>query len=141
MNESKNVRVFSSCIKASELQAAVQQVQAMPNLSADFMQVANFITLSVVPLKQNQQNIGASGTQDAMATVVDEVAGESMGEQIMEVKIPQVVAMAMDDLAKGAMVMVVTLVMEPLILEEKSLFKGMMLPQELQNPQGRHEVM
>jgi hypothetical protein len=113
----------------------------MPNLSADFMQVANFITLSVVPLKQNQQNIGASGTQDAMATVVDEVAGESMGEQIMEVKIPQVVAMAMDDLAKGAMVMVVTLVMEPLILEEKSLFKGMMLPQELQNPQGRHEVM
>ena len=65
VNEQKKVRDFLGRIKASELQAAVQQVRVTANLSASFMEAANLITLSVVPLKQNQRNIGALNTQDA----------------------------------------------------------------------------
>jgi hypothetical protein len=54
INETKKVRDFLSRIKASELQASIQQVRATPELSALFTAAANFINLSVIPLKQNQ---------------------------------------------------------------------------------------
>jgi hypothetical protein len=62
VNESKKVQDFLARIKAPELQAAVQQVRAMAKLSANFTSMANFITLSVIPVKQNAWNIGAINT-------------------------------------------------------------------------------
>jgi len=53
VNESKKVQDFLARIKAPELQAAVQQFRATAKLSANFTSTANFITLSVIPVKQN----------------------------------------------------------------------------------------
>ena len=64
MNEAKKVRDFLSQIKAPELQAVIQQVRATPSLSANFTEAANFITLSVLPIKQNQRSIGVISTQE-----------------------------------------------------------------------------
>ena len=51
--ESKKVRDFLTRIKAPELAAAKQQVRATPTLLVSFQDSANFIALSVTPLKQN----------------------------------------------------------------------------------------
>jgi hypothetical protein len=65
VNDTKKVRDFLARIKANELQATVQQVRATPALSASFVEAANFVTLSVTPLKQTQRNIGAVGIHNA----------------------------------------------------------------------------
>ncbi len=49
--ETKKVRNFLSRIKASELAAAIQQVKATAQLSNNFEEAVNFLSLSVVPLK------------------------------------------------------------------------------------------
>jgi hypothetical protein len=64
VNESKKVCDFLTRIKASELQAAVQQVRATPDLAASLTSAANFINLSVVPLKQNTRNVRGVTSQD-----------------------------------------------------------------------------
>jgi hypothetical protein len=56
--ESKKVRDFLNRIKAPELAAAKQQVKATANLMANFEDAANFIALSVTPLKQTNRMIG-----------------------------------------------------------------------------------
>jgi hypothetical protein len=65
--ESKKVRDFLSRIKAPELQAAKQQVKATANLSNSFQDAANFIALSVTPLKQAQRLIATLETQRGAA--------------------------------------------------------------------------
>lgn len=57
--ESKKVRDFLARIHAPELAAAKQQVKATPTLLNNFQEAANFIALSVTPIKTNTRNIGA----------------------------------------------------------------------------------
>jgi hypothetical protein len=57
--ESKKVRDFLSRINAPELAAAKQQVRATPALLGNFQEAANFIALSVTPLKVASREIGA----------------------------------------------------------------------------------
>jgi hypothetical protein len=61
--ESKKVRDFLSRINAPELAAAKQQVRATPALLANFQEAANFIALSVTPLKIASRDIGAVDTR------------------------------------------------------------------------------
>lgn len=60
--ETKKVRDFLSRINAPELAAAKQQVRATPTLLADFQEAANFIALSVTPMKIASREIGALDT-------------------------------------------------------------------------------
>jgi hypothetical protein len=77
VNESKKVRDFLSRIKASELQAAVQQVRATPELAASLTAASNFINLSVVPLKQNPRNVGGvtANEQNKTKTTQQQTSG------------------------------------------------------------------
>jgi len=61
--ESKKVRDFLNRISAPELQASVQQVRATAAFMADFEQAANFISLSVNPIKQQIRNIGSLASE------------------------------------------------------------------------------
>ena len=61
--ESKKVRDFLNRISAPELQASVQQVRATAALMAVFEQAANFISLSVNPIKQQTRNIGSLASE------------------------------------------------------------------------------
>lgn len=56
-----------SRIIAPELAAAKQQVHAAPTLLANFQEVANFITLSVTPLKIMNREIGAVDAKNGTA--------------------------------------------------------------------------
>jgi hypothetical protein len=55
--ESKKVRDFLLRINAPELAAAKQQVHATPTLLANFQDAANFIALSVTPLKVAREKL------------------------------------------------------------------------------------
>jgi hypothetical protein len=62
--ETKKVRDFLSRIKAPELAAAKQQVKATANLMTNFEEAVNFISLSVVPLKQAHRNVATIDTDN-----------------------------------------------------------------------------
>jgi hypothetical protein len=57
--ETKKVQDFLSRIHAPRLAVAKQQVRATPTLLADFQVAANFITLSVIPIKIASRDTGA----------------------------------------------------------------------------------
>jgi hypothetical protein len=57
--ESQKVRGFLNRISAPELQDSVQQVRATSGLMTNFEQAANFIALSVSPIKQQNRNMGS----------------------------------------------------------------------------------
>jgi len=57
--ENKKVRHLLNYIKSPELSAAKQQVKATPNLSTNFEEAVNFLSLSVTPIKQLQRNVAA----------------------------------------------------------------------------------
>jgi len=80
VTETKKVRDFLARIKATELQAAIQQVRATPELSASFTAAANFINLSVIPLKQNQRIIGGVNAQDVNRTKGDSNTNNATGK-------------------------------------------------------------
>jgi hypothetical protein len=61
--ETKKVRDFLSRINAPELAATKQQVKATPTLLANFQEAANFIALSVTPLKIASREIGLMDTK------------------------------------------------------------------------------
>ena len=63
--ETKKVRDFLGRITVPELQASVQQVKATAALMTDFEQAANFISLSVQPLKSQTRTIGSINVDQA----------------------------------------------------------------------------
>ncbi len=63
--ETKKVRDFLSRIKSSELAAAKQQVKATASLLTNFEEAANFIALSVTPLKQSTRMVAGVNTNTA----------------------------------------------------------------------------
>jgi hypothetical protein len=69
--ETKKVRDFLSRINAPELAAAKQQVRATPALLANFQKAANFIALSVTPIKIASREIGAIDTKIGTAVQAD----------------------------------------------------------------------
>jgi hypothetical protein len=60
--ETKKVRNFLNCTMTLELQAFVQQVKATEALMTNFDQAANFISLSVQPIKPQSRSIGSLNT-------------------------------------------------------------------------------
>jgi hypothetical protein len=62
--EMKKVRDFLTRIEAPELSAVKQQVKATANLMMNFKEAVNFISLSVVPLKQAHCNVATIDTDN-----------------------------------------------------------------------------
>jgi hypothetical protein len=60
--ETKKVRDLLTRIKAPELAAAKQQVRAMDRLSNSFEEAANFLALSIVPLKVAARQVASTST-------------------------------------------------------------------------------
>jgi hypothetical protein len=70
--ETKKVRDFLSRINTPELVAAKQQVRATPTLLANIQDAANFIALSVTPLKIASRDIGAIDTKIGATITADQ---------------------------------------------------------------------
>jgi len=60
--ETKKVRDLLARIKAPELAAAKQQVKATANLSNNFEEAVNFLSLSILPLKSSSHKVAAIGS-------------------------------------------------------------------------------
>jgi hypothetical protein len=66
--ETKKVRDLLTRIKAPELAAAKQQVRATDRLSNSFEEAANFLALSIVPLKVATRQVASTATTPSTTT-------------------------------------------------------------------------
>ena len=103
--ESKKVQDLLARIKAPELAAMKQQVKAMANLSYNFEEAVNFLSLSVVPLKPINQQIAAIGTR--VGELITLVAVAEVKAEAEEIKARIEVAVSVDPIREDMVEVVV----------------------------------